>query len=245
MALSYEENQGPLHSLLAQVLWDISIDVNASSVMLSSEVTHTARNFTVLKVKKIIEKIMNSSPNITVLWIAKVLTKVKNETPEKNLVPLIICSLEPPLLFLRHFIPFLYMTYMPNIQVYTVNKPPCAPTTRERLPPISDHLYKYQIFPVKVRTTRNRPHLVGYRDPRAQGRDHFLGWQFYNCPLFLTCCTRPLDSWFDLYVRCVQCATQTLWRAYSELYTWAINSLPKSICIEISSWKERPVARFS
>ena len=146
MALSYEENQGPLHSLLAQVLWDISTEVNASSVMLSSEVTHTARNFTVLKVKKIIEKIMNSFPNITVLWIAKVLTKVKNETPEKNLVPLIICSLEPALLFLRHFIPFLYMTYMPNIQVYTVNKPPCAPTTRERLPSISDHLYKYQNF---------------------------------------------------------------------------------------------------
>ena len=56
MALSYEENQGPLHSLLAQVLWDISTDVNASSVMLSSEVTHIARNFTVLKVKKILEK---------------------------------------------------------------------------------------------------------------------------------------------------------------------------------------------
>ena len=53
MALSYEENQGPLHSLLAQVLWDISTYVNTSSVMLSREVTHIARNFTVLKVKKI------------------------------------------------------------------------------------------------------------------------------------------------------------------------------------------------
>ena len=117
MALSYEENQGPLHSLLAQVLWDISTDVNASSVLISSEVTNIARNFTVLKEKKIIEKIMNSFPRLTDSWIAKVLTKVKNETPEKNLVPLIICSLEPPLLFLRHLIPFLYMTNMPNIQV--------------------------------------------------------------------------------------------------------------------------------
>ena len=84
---------------------------------------------------------MNSFPKLTDSWIAKVLTKVKNETPEKNLVPLIICSLAPPLLFLRHLIPFLYMTNMPNIQVWTV-KPPCAPTTRERLPPISYNLYK-------------------------------------------------------------------------------------------------------
>ena len=117
MALSYEENQGPLHSLLALVLWDISTDVNASSVLISSEVTNIARNFTVLKGKKIIEKIINSFPKLTDSWIAKVLTKVKNETPEKNFVPLIICSLEPPLLFLRHLIPFLCMTNMPNIQV--------------------------------------------------------------------------------------------------------------------------------
>ena len=52
MALSYEENQGPLHSLLAQVLWDISTDVNASAVLISSEVTNIARNLTVLKEKK-------------------------------------------------------------------------------------------------------------------------------------------------------------------------------------------------
>ena len=117
MALSYEENQGPLHSLLAQVLWDISTDVNASSFLISSEVTNIARNFTVLKGKKVIEKIINSFPKLTDSWIAKVLTKVKNETPEKNLVPLIICSHEPPLLFLRHLIPFLYMTNMQNIQV--------------------------------------------------------------------------------------------------------------------------------
>ncbi|CAH3178174.1 unnamed protein product [Porites lobata] len=37
MALSYEENQGPLHNSLAQVLWDISTYVNASTVMLSRE----------------------------------------------------------------------------------------------------------------------------------------------------------------------------------------------------------------
>ena len=39
MALSYEENQGPLHKLLAQMLWDISTGINATSVMLSREVT--------------------------------------------------------------------------------------------------------------------------------------------------------------------------------------------------------------
>ena len=39
MALSYEENQGPLHNLLAQMLWDISTGINATSVMLSREVT--------------------------------------------------------------------------------------------------------------------------------------------------------------------------------------------------------------
>ena len=38
MALSYEENQGPLHNSLAQVLWDISTYVNASIMMLSREV---------------------------------------------------------------------------------------------------------------------------------------------------------------------------------------------------------------
>ena len=51
MALSYEENQGPLHSLLAQVLWDISTYVNTSSVMLSRKVTNVPRIFTVFKVK--------------------------------------------------------------------------------------------------------------------------------------------------------------------------------------------------
>ena len=34
MAFSYEENQGPQHSLLAQVLRDTSYDVNGSSVVL-------------------------------------------------------------------------------------------------------------------------------------------------------------------------------------------------------------------
>ena len=39
MALSYEENQGPLHNSVAQMLWDISTDINATSVMLIREVT--------------------------------------------------------------------------------------------------------------------------------------------------------------------------------------------------------------
>ena len=39
MALSYGEDQGPLHNLLAEVLWDISNDINGTSVMLNCEVT--------------------------------------------------------------------------------------------------------------------------------------------------------------------------------------------------------------
>ena len=51
MALFYEENQGPLHDLLAQVLWDISTYVNASSVMLSREVMKNNQKLTVFKVQ--------------------------------------------------------------------------------------------------------------------------------------------------------------------------------------------------
>ena len=39
MALSYGEDQGPLHNSLAEVLWDISNDINGTSVMLNCEVT--------------------------------------------------------------------------------------------------------------------------------------------------------------------------------------------------------------
>ena len=39
MALSYGEDQGPLHNSLAEVLWDISNDINGTSVMLNREVT--------------------------------------------------------------------------------------------------------------------------------------------------------------------------------------------------------------
>ena len=38
MALSHEEKQGPLHNSLAQVLWGISTNINATSVILSGEV---------------------------------------------------------------------------------------------------------------------------------------------------------------------------------------------------------------
>ena len=38
MAFSYEENQGPLHSLLAQVLRAAGSDVNAITDMLSRQV---------------------------------------------------------------------------------------------------------------------------------------------------------------------------------------------------------------
>ena len=66
MALFYEETQGPLHDLLAQVLWDISTYVNASSVMLSREVMKNNQKLTVFKVQyKVRKKIMNSFPNIT------------------------------------------------------------------------------------------------------------------------------------------------------------------------------------
>ena len=39
MALSYEENQGLLYNSLAQVLWDISTDINGTSEMLNRAVT--------------------------------------------------------------------------------------------------------------------------------------------------------------------------------------------------------------
>lgn len=45
MAFSYEENQGPPHSILADVLRDISVFVNATTDMLSSEVRNLQENF--------------------------------------------------------------------------------------------------------------------------------------------------------------------------------------------------------
>ena len=51
MALFYEETQGPLHDLVAQVLWDISTYVNASSVMLSREVMKNNQKLTLFKVQ--------------------------------------------------------------------------------------------------------------------------------------------------------------------------------------------------
>ena len=48
MALSYEENQGPLHNSLAQVLWDISNDINGTSVMLNREVTNFDLNWIII-----------------------------------------------------------------------------------------------------------------------------------------------------------------------------------------------------
>ena len=46
MAFSYEENQGPTHSILADVLRDISVVVNATTTkMLSSEVRNLQEDF--------------------------------------------------------------------------------------------------------------------------------------------------------------------------------------------------------
>ena len=135
------------------------------------------------------------------------------EPPEKNLVFLLnhcvvlslpCCSLP--------------ITSSSTFSIYANHvKPSSTPTTCERPSATSHHLYKHKIFPVKARTTCNRPHLVSYRH-------RFLGWPFYCCLLFSTSCTWPPDSWSGLYVHCVQCATQTLCRACSENYTYAINS---------------------
>ena len=79
---------------------------------------------------------MNSFPNITVLWIAKVLTKVKNETPEKNLVPLIICSLGPPVLFFTNNVTS-YLFYIWHI----CQTPKYIQSNLHVRPPlVSDHL---------------------------------------------------------------------------------------------------------
>ena len=45
MAFSYEEKQRPLHSILADVLRDTSVFVNATINMLSSEVRNFHENF--------------------------------------------------------------------------------------------------------------------------------------------------------------------------------------------------------
>ena len=66
MALSYEENQGPLHSLVAQVLRDISTYVNASSVKLSRKVIKTTRIIFSNLTTTMQKKVMNSFfPNLT------------------------------------------------------------------------------------------------------------------------------------------------------------------------------------
>ena len=45
------------------------------------------------------------------------------------------------------------------------------------------------------------------RAPPVSDRDHFLGLTVSDFPLFLTSCKRPLDTFSNLYVRCVRYAT--------------------------------------
>ena len=45
------------------------------------------------------------------------------------------------------------------------------------------------------------------RAPPVSDRDHFLGLTVNDFPLFLTSCKRPLDTFSNLYVRCVHYAT--------------------------------------
>ena len=38
----------------------------------------------------------------------------------------------------------------------------------------------------------------------------FWDWRFYDFLLFLTACKRPLPAWSDLYVRSMNCVTQSV-----------------------------------
>ena len=48
MAFSYEENQGPTHSILAGVLRHISVFVNTTTEILSSEVRNLQEDFQIV-----------------------------------------------------------------------------------------------------------------------------------------------------------------------------------------------------
>ena len=92
---------------------------------------------------------------------------------------------------------------------------------------------KQQSYPTQSpieRTTRKRPHLLSYRSHLLGGRRlaHGLMSIFTVCSTLLRLCKEPLvRSWNYTYRNII------------------INSPTKSSCIDISSWKDPPVARFS
>ena len=67
---------------------------------------------------------------------------------------------------------------------------------------------KHQKFPnlsLKVGTSSKTP-------PAVRDRDRIWGLTVNDIPLILTSCKRPLDAFYDLYVRCVHCATKNIRR---------------------------------
>ena len=100
----------------------------------------------------------------------------------------------------------------------TTVKLPCATTSRKRTPLINDRQTKTpKFFPANASTKRPPP--VSDRD-----RD-FLGLKINDFLLFLTSCTRPLESVFYLYFRCVHCVTWNIRRTSVTTWNYAYTNL--------------------
>ena len=87
--------------------------------------------------------------------------------------------------------------------VFSVVVPIVSPNFASTLEPQCATAYpKHQTFPsqsLTVGTSSKRP-------PRVSDRDHFLSLTINDFPL-LTSCKRPLDSFSNLYFRCVHYVT--------------------------------------
>ena len=78
-----------------------------------------------------------------------------------------------------------------------------------------DHLPQTTAYPKHQTNFPNHSLKVGTSSktpPAVRDRDRFLGLTVNDIPLILTSCKRPLDAFYDLYVRCVHCATKNIRR---------------------------------
>ena len=77
-----------------------------------------------------------------------------------------------------------------------------------------DHLPQTTAYP-KHQNFPNHSLAVGTSSktsPAVRDRDRFLGLTVNDIQLILTSCKRPLDAFYDLYVRCVHYATKNIRR---------------------------------
>lgn len=68
------------------------------------------------------------------------------------------------------------------------------------------------------------------RPPLVSGRKHFWRLRF-NYPLFLTSVKRPFDSLYDLFVRLMLLATQSVWRTLVTKCSYTFIVTCKSYCM--------------